>query len=357
VLAFASRNLCNKPDAQHAALANTIERWFIELRCNKRLWARLTSPDDTTFLAALWELIAARLFHNAGFEIVWEPKIEQTVRGSSPKTPEFRATRDDIAPLVEVLNLNPSADERLRDERRARLARDLQTRLSLQGNLTLALKEDAVLDPYPDTVIIDDLANAIEDQWHSGRQHFLRIDNHPVRLHGTWQPNGDVLHVIVGPEPRFLSAERIRNALAKKLGSYKHLGGEQILLFVGSDYWTHSVDTMITAMFGDTRASLGKDENGSLILGPEFFSGEGLVTDHTIFGHSGGRLVAGCFFARASFNTESGSFGLNVQFVHNPLAANALQNGFMHPVPELQWSTEGGRWTAPTPMALPLNLH
>jgi hypothetical protein len=51
---------------------------------------------------------------------------------------------------------------------------------------------------------------------------------------------------------------------------------------------------MITAMFGDTRASLGEDENGSLILGPEFFSGEGLMTDHTIFGHPGGRLVAGC---------------------------------------------------------------
>jgi hypothetical protein len=32
-----------------------------------------------------------------------------------------------------------------------------------EGNLTLAPKEDAVLDPYPDTVIIDDLANAIED--------------------------------------------------------------------------------------------------------------------------------------------------------------------------------------------------
>jgi hypothetical protein len=157
------KDLCKKPDSEHAALANTIEHWFIELQCNKGLLARLTSPDDTMFLAALWELAAARLFHNAGFEIVWEPKVEQTVPGASPKTPEFRATRGDIDPLIEVLNLNPSAYERLEDERRARLARDLQTRLSLRGTLTLALKQGVILDPYPDTVIIDDLANAIED--------------------------------------------------------------------------------------------------------------------------------------------------------------------------------------------------
>jgi hypothetical protein len=143
------KNLCKKPDSEHAALAHTIERWFIELRCKKRLLTRLTSAKDTEFMAALWELAAARLFYNAGFKIVWEPKVEQTIPGSSRKTPEFRATRGDIEPLVEVLNLNPSEYERLEDERRDRLARDLQTRLSLKGNLTLALKQGFVLDPYP----------------------------------------------------------------------------------------------------------------------------------------------------------------------------------------------------------------
>jgi hypothetical protein len=352
------KNLCKKPDSEHAALAHTIERWFIELDCKKRLLARLTSPDDTMFLAALWELAAARLFHNAGFKIVWEPKVEQTVPGSSPKTPEFRATRGDIDLLVEVLNLNPSAYEWLEDERRARLARDLQTRLSLRGNLTLALKQGVVLDPYPKSVIIDNLARAIEDWWHSGHQRFLRIDDHPVRLYGTLRPNGDVLDVIVGPEHRFLSADRIRNALRRKVGSYRYLGDEQLLIFVGSDYWTHSVDTMITAMFSDTRVSLAEDENGNRIAGSEFFSGEGLMTGHPNFGHPGGRLVAGCFFARrASFNAESGFFDLNVEFVHNPLAAKSLPNGLLLPVPEFQWSREGGGWTVPTPMVLPLELH
>jgi hypothetical protein len=118
------------------------------------------------------------------------------------------------------------------------------------------------------------------------------------------------------------------------------------------------VDTMITAIFGDTRLALVEDENGNLIAGSKFFSGEGLMTDHPIFSHPGGRLVAGCFFARrASFNAESGFFDLNVEFVHNPLAAKALPNGFLHPVPEFQWSREGGGWTVPTPMASPLTLH
>lgn len=352
------KNLCKKPDSEHAALAKTIEIWFIELDCNKRLLARLISPDDTMFLAALWELIAARLFHNAGFKIGWEPEVEQTIPGSGPKTPEFRATRGDIDSLVEVLNLNPSWYEGSEDERRARLARDLQTRLSFSGYLTLGLLGGANLDPYPDSVIIDDLAKAIEGWWRSGRHHRLRIDDTPVRLYGTWRPHGDVLDVIVGPSYRFPTAERIGNALRRKLGSYRYLADEQLLIFVGTDYWTHSVDAMITAMFGETRVSLAEDENGNLIAGSEFFSGEGLMTDHTIFGHLGGRLVPGCFFARrASFNPESGFFDLNVEFVHNPLAAKALPNGFLHPVPEFQWSTAGGGWTAPTPMALPLELR
>jgi hypothetical protein len=352
------KNLCGKPDSVYAALANTIERWFIELRCNKRMLANLSSPEDTTFLAALWELTAARLFHNAGFKVEFEPTVEQTIPEAKPKTPDFRATRGDIDPLVEVLNLNPSAYEQLEEERRARLAQDLQSRLSLSGNLTLALKQGVVLDPYPTSIIIDNLARAVEEWWHSGHQHYLRIDDPPVRLFGTWKPNGDVLDVFVGPEARFLSADRIRTALETKLGRYRDLAAEQLLIFVGSDYWTHSVDTMITAMFGETRVSLAKDENGNPIAGSEFFSGEGLMTDHPIFGHRGGRLVAGCFFARhASFNAESGFFDLNVEFVHNPLAAKALPNGFLHPIPEFQWSTEGGGWAVQIPMALPMELR
>jgi hypothetical protein len=37
------------------------------------------------------------------------------------------------------------------------------------------------------------------------------------------------------------------------------------------------------------------------------------------------------------------------------LAAKALPNGFLHPIPEFQWSTEGGGWTVPTPMASPFS--
>jgi hypothetical protein len=115
---------------------------------------------------------------------------------------------------------------------------------------------------------------------------------------------------------------------------------------------------MITAMFGETRVSLVEDENGNRIAGSMFFSGEGLMTDRPIFGHPGGPLVGGCFFARCvSFNAESGFFDLNVEFVHNPLAAKALPSGFLHLVPEFQWSTERVGWTVPTPIASPLELH
>jgi hypothetical protein len=40
------RNICTKPDSVYAALANTMERWFIELRCNNRMLINLTSPND-----------------------------------------------------------------------------------------------------------------------------------------------------------------------------------------------------------------------------------------------------------------------------------------------------------------------
>jgi hypothetical protein len=341
-------NLCKKPDSVHAALADTIERWFTELGGNKRMFDKLTSPDDTAFQAALWELTAARLFRNQGFNIVFEPKVQQTLPGSMAKTPDFRATRGDIGPLVEVLNLNPSVPERLEDEGRSRLAHDLQTRLSFKGRLTVALLQRVSLDPYPDSVIIDDLAEAIECWWRGGRHQRLRIDDQPIRLYGTWSPDEDVLEVFVGPAARFLSADRIRAALQRKLGSYRYLAQKQLLIFVGSDYWTHSVDTMITAMFGDTRISLAE--------GSESFSGEGLMTDHPVFGHPGGRLVAGCLFARhASFNAESGFFDLYAGFVHNPLAAKALPNGLLYPVPEVQWSTNGTRWMLSAPLAaLPL---
>jgi hypothetical protein len=341
------RNLCTKPDPTHAALANTIERWFVELGCNKRLLASITSAKDTEFLGALWELAAARLFHNAGFEIVWKPQVEQTTPDSAPKTPDFRAARGDIDPLVEVLNLNPSAYERSEDERRARLARDLQTQLSFRGSLTLGLLGGGDLNPYPESVIIDDLAEAIEGWWRSGRHDHLRIDDLPIRLYGTGRPNGDVLDVIVGPAGRFLSADRIRTALQRKLGSYQDLAAEQLLIFVGSDYWTHSTDTLLTAMFGETQLSLA--------AGSESFSGEGLMTEHPVFGHDGGRLVSGCLFARfANFNAESGFFDLYVGFIHNPLAGKPLPNEFLHSVPEFQWSSTGGHWIASTGMALQL---
>ena len=350
------RNLCTKPDSACTALANTIERWFIDLRCRKPLLVRLTSPDDTTFLAALWELAAARLFHNADFKIVWEPKVEQTIPDAAQKTPDFRATRGDINPLVEVLNLNPSAYDRSEDERRARLEQDLQTRLSFRGSLTLALLGGAGLDPYPDSAIVNDLAEAIEEWWRSGHHHHIRIDDAPVRLYGTWKPNGDVLEVVVGPAYRFPSADRIRDALEEKLGRYKYLPEEeQLLILVGSGYWIHSADTLITAMFGQTQIALTENQNGDAVVGSEFFSGKGLMTQHPVFGHPGGRLVPGCLFVRfANFNAESGFFDLYVEFIHNPLASKPLSNGFLHSIPEFQWSTAGGRWTGSTGMGLQL---
>jgi hypothetical protein len=348
------RNLCTKPDSLHAALANTIERWFTELRCNKRLLANLTSPKDTEFLAALWELTAGRLFQSRGFDIVWEPQVEQAIPDSEPRTPDFRATRADIDPLVEVLNLNPSASELSEQERCARLAQDLQIRLSFEGHLSLGLAPGVDLDPYPDSAIINGLAKTIERWWRSARDQHLRVDDSPVRLYGTWRSNG-ALEVMIWPAGRFLSADRIRTALERKLGSYRHLADEQLLIFVGSAYWTHSVDTLMTAMFGETQISLADDQNVDLIAGSESFSGEGLMTNHPVFGHPGGRLVAGCLFARpASFNADSGFFNLFVEFIHNPLAAQPLPNGFLDPIPEFQWSTEGGRWTAFAGMPLEL---
>jgi hypothetical protein len=62
----------------------------------------------------------------------------------------------------------------------------------------------------------------------------------------------DSLVVVVSPPARVLSADRIRSRLEGKLGSYRDLAGEQIILFVGSDYWTHSTSTMIDALFGST---------------------------------------------------------------------------------------------------------
>jgi len=79
------RGLCERSHPYYAAFADTLPRWFIELAGNKRMLADLTSPHDVEFYAGRWELTAARLFSNLGFEIEFEPPVQSTVPERSPR--------------------------------------------------------------------------------------------------------------------------------------------------------------------------------------------------------------------------------------------------------------------------------
>jgi hypothetical protein len=157
----------------------------------------------------------------------------------------------------------------------------------------------------------------------------------------------DSLVVVVSPPARVLSADRIRSRLEGKLGSYRDLAGEQIILFVGSDYWTHSTSTMIDALFGSTEIPIvGTTEDGLPRAGQPTFSGEGLLTEDPVYGHPGSKLVAGCMFAsHQMFNPETGSWNLYVHYVHNPFADLRLDDGIFDPIPEFQPRPDGMAWT------------
>jgi len=343
------RGLCERSHPYYAAFADTLERWFAELGGNKRMLTDLTSPDDVEFYAGRWELTAARLFHNAGYQIEFEPRVQSTVAGSKPKTPDFRAIGVGVRPLVEVFNLNPSAAEAEEDRRYGRLGNDLKRRLRIgdQGMLSLRLFPNASLNPYPDSVSVDDAASTIQQWWDAGHNTRLRSFDQKLPIDGHWMDTSDPLLVLVTPPARFLTADRIRARLEGKLGSYKNLAGEQIILFVGSDYWTHSASTMIEALFGGTRIPVvGTTEDGMPIPGQPTFSGEGLLTEDPVSGHPASKLVAGCMFAsHEMFNAETGSWDIYVHYVHNPFADLRLDDGTFDPIPEFQVRPDGMGWT------------
>jgi hypothetical protein len=343
------RGLCERSHPYYAAFADTLERWFAELGGNKRMLRDLTSPDDVEFYAGRWELTAARLFHNAGYQIEFEPRVHSTLPGSTPKTPDFRATGDGIRPLVEVFNLNPSAAEAEEDRRHAQLGADLNSRLDLggRGMLSLRLYPHASLKPYPEAAAVDEAASAIQQWWDAGHDTGLHLDADKLPIYGHWMDTPDSPLVVVSPPARVLTADRIRSRLEGKLGRYKNLTGEQIILFVGSDYWTHSTSTMIDALFGSTQIPLvGETEDGMPSAGQPTFSGEGLLTEDPVSGHPGSKLVAGCMFAsHQMFNPKTGSWNLYLHYVHNPFADVRLDDGTFDPIPEFQPRPDGMVWT------------
>ena len=60
------RRLRERSHTHYADYAETLPLWFDELRGNKGMRRRLTSPIDTEFQAGRWELTAGRLFRPTG---------------------------------------------------------------------------------------------------------------------------------------------------------------------------------------------------------------------------------------------------------------------------------------------------
>ena len=213
--------------------------------------------------------------------------------------------------------------------------------------MTLILSPQVVLHPYPGEPLIRALAAAVQAWWDGGHKGMLSASVGSISFYGHWFDTDESFKVRLGPPARFLSPDRIRSRLEDKLGSYKHLSGRQIILFVGSDYWTHDVSTMITAMFGSTQVQLSENTAGELVPDQEMFSGEGLMTGHPTFGHPGARLIAGCMFAsHAMFNAEYGSCDLRAHFVHNPSTQEPVPTGTFAPISEYQLFGDVMRWTA-----------
>lgn len=178
---------------------------------------------------------------------------------------------------MEVFNLNPSHAEGNEDLQYRRLSCDLASRLRLSntGMLSLRLYPGASLTPDPDAGEIDETASAIQSWWDAGHDTPLRLFNERLPIDGYWMSPSDRLVVIVSPPARILTPDRVRTRLEDKLGSYKNLADEQLVVFVGTDYWTHSASTLVTSMFGQSRIGLVEDEVGNLVVGQEMFSGKG----------------------------------------------------------------------------------
>lgn len=204
--------------------------------------------------------------------------VQSTAAGSKPKTPDLRATGHELRPLVEVFNLNPSAAEGDEDAQYRRLSGDLALRLQLSetGMLSVRLYPNASLIPYPDAASIDETATAIQAWWDAGRGTPLRLSNQRLPIDGHWMNSGDPMVIIVSPAARILTPDRVRNRLEDKLGSYKNLAGEQLVLFVGTDGCSHSASTLVTAMFGGSRVGLIEDEEGNLVAAERLSPGRGL---------------------------------------------------------------------------------
>lgn len=351
------RSLCERSHPYCATFADTLQRWFSELGGNKRMLTDLTSADDVTFSAGRWELTAARMFHNHGFHIDFEPPVQSTIAGSNPKTPDFRATGQGLSPLVEVFNLNPGAAERAEGLRYQRLSGDLAARLHLPdvGMLSLQLLPNSTVEPYPDHEMLEEAAAGVQSWFDGGRTASLLLWNLRLPLSGYWMDTPDPVVVVVTPPARVLTPDRVHSRLYDKLGSYKNLAGEQLVVFIGSDYWTHSASTLVTAMFGESQIQVIKNTDGQIVAGQEVLSGEGLMTDHEVGGHPGSKRVAACIFARHGiFNQTTGSWDIYPQMVHNPWAEMPLPAGLFGEIPEYRMVDGGMSWTTETPGVLAL---
>lgn len=219
--------------------------------------------------------------------------------------------------------------------------------------LSLRLYPGVSLTPYPDAASIDEATTAIQGWWNAGHSTPLRLFDQRLPIDGFWMDSRSPVVIIVSPPARILTPDRVRSRLEDKLGSYKNLAGEQLVLLIGTNYWTHSASTLVTAMFGESQVGLIEDEDGNLVAGQEVFSGEGLMTEHEGSGHPGAKLVAGCMFARhGPFNEQAGSWDIYPQFIHNPWADQPMPNGLFDPIPEYQVVDGGMRWTTEDTVAI-----
>lgn len=337
------RLLCDPPRPQLEQHARTLERWYNEMAAGDRgLHGRLTSSIDQQFEGGRWELIAARFFQSRGYTVEFEPRV-QTGESAAAKTPDLRVDNGSLRYLVEVLQLNPDSAQREQEQHVKSLGNELTARVSFaNGLVSLHLVPPERLAAYPNADTISGIVSALQTWLDAGMPDGrLELWGGALPFYASWMPREEPLVLVIPAGRAIGGADRMQPRIASKLAKYRDVD-ETLVIFVAADHWTISRHAMIQAMFGAEVVDFD-------LIDPTIqrarYTGEGALVRGGAMGDSGTAITAGCIFARQEmFNGDTGSWNVDLAFVHNPYGERRLPDNTFAPFPEQQVVGPGMVW-------------
>ncbi len=348
--------LCNPPDARYEKHARLLEKWFNDLApSNQHLYDRLTNPDPKEFESGRWELTAGRFFAGREYKVEFDPKVPSTTPGKPPKTPDLRVDNGELRYLVEVFHLNPSNDVIEQERRYSQLSNELTSRLNFDDALvSVTIARSDALDTYPKVETVDSMVELLQEWLDHG--HEGRFEHHRGKLPfwAYWMPHSEKYVSVTPLGGAIGGGQRIQARIDDKLGSYRDVD-DTLVLFIAADHWTITMHGMITAMFGNEQISFDANDptneervsvryGGGIPIDDEDYVGGSLV-EGGVMGQPATKIIAGCIFARHTlFNEDTGSWNVEITYVHNPYSDRRLPDDTFAPFAEHQVDGPVMRW-------------